>query len=47
MTITRIGEFQAKPELTEALREFLLSIMPMIKSSYGCESAALTQPNSS
>lgn len=43
MSITRIGETQAKPELTEVLRDFLLSIMPMIKSSQGCESVALYQ----
>jgi len=43
MSITRIGETQAKPELTEALRDFLLSIMPMIKSSQGCESVTLYQ----
>ena len=33
MTVTRIGETQAKPEMTEALRDFLISIMPMIKAS--------------
>ena len=43
MTITRIGEFQAKPETTETLRDFLLSIMPGIKSSHGCESVTLYQ----
>ena len=43
MTITRIGETQAKPELTEALHDFLLSIMPIIKSSQGCESVTLYQ----
>ena len=43
MTITRIGEFQAKPETTEALRGFLTSIMSMIKSSQGCESVTLYQ----
>lgn len=43
MSITRIGETQAKPETTEALRNFLLSIMPMIKSSAGCESVAMYQ----
>ena len=51
MSITRIGESQAKPELTEAvstgsvrrLRDFLLSIMPTIKSSQGCESVTLYQ----
>jgi len=51
MTITRIGETQAKPELTEAtstgsmhrLRDFLISIMPMLKSSQGCKSVTLYQ----
>jgi len=43
MSITRIGETQAKPELTEALRDFLISIIPMIKSSQGCESVKLYQ----
>lgn len=43
MSITRIGETQAKPETTEALRDFLLSIMPLIKSSQGCESVTLYQ----
>jgi quinol monooxygenase YgiN len=45
MSISRIGEVQAKPELTEALRDFLISIMPMIKSSQGCESVTLYQSN--
>ena len=43
MPIHRIGETQAKPETTEALRDFLLSIMPLIKSSEGCESVTLYQ----
>jgi len=43
MSIYRIGEVQAKPELTETLRNFLLSIMPMIKSSQGCESITFYQ----
>jgi heme oxygenase (mycobilin-producing) len=43
MTITRIGEVQAKPELTEQLRDFLLSIMSGIKSSQGCLSVQLYQ----
>ncbi len=43
MTITRIGEFQASEGLTADLREFLLSIMPMIKSSKGCEAVWLYQ----
>jgi hypothetical protein len=33
MTITRIGETQAKPELTGDLRDFLISIMSVIKAS--------------
>lgn len=43
MSISRIGETQAKPETTEALRGFLISIMPGIKSSQGCESVTLYQ----
>ena len=43
MSVTRIGETQAKPKLTEALRDFLISIMPMIKSSQGCKSVTLYQ----
>ena len=43
MSISRIGEFQAKPEFTETLRDFLLSIVPIIKSSQGCESVTLYQ----
>ena len=43
MSITRIGEFQANPELTQALHDFLLSIIPIIKSSQGCESVTLYQ----
>src|SRR5260221_3941249 len=43
MSVTRIGEFQAKPKTTETLRDFLLSIMPLIKSSQGCESVTLYQ----
>lgn len=43
MSIYRIGETQAKPEAVEELREFLLSIMPGIKSSPGCESVQLYQ----
>ena len=41
MSLTRIGEVRAKPELTEALRDFLISILPIIKSSQGCESVTL------
>lgn len=45
MSVTRIGEVQAKPELTKELRDFLFSIMPMIKSSQGCASVTLYQSN--
>jgi quinol monooxygenase YgiN len=34
---------QAKPELIEELREFLISILPIIKSSKGCEAVQLFQ----
>lgn len=43
MSIYRIGEFQAKPETIDALRNFLRSIMPLIKSAQGCETVTLYQ----
>jgi quinol monooxygenase YgiN len=43
MSIYRIGETQAKPELIEELRDFLISIMPIISSSQGCEGVQLYQ----
>lgn len=43
MSISRIGETQSKPQTTEELHDFLKSIMPMIKSSQGCESVTLYQ----
>jgi quinol monooxygenase YgiN len=43
VNVIRIGEVQAKAELTEKLRDFLMSIMPGIKSSEGCESVELYQ----
>jgi quinol monooxygenase YgiN len=43
VSISRIGEVQAKDGLTEQLRDFLISIMPIIKSSEGCESVQLYQ----
>ena len=43
MSVYRIGETQAKPETTEALRDFLISIMSGIKSSQGCQSVQLYQ----
>jgi hypothetical protein len=33
LSVTRIGEVQAKPELTEASRDFLISIMRIIRSA--------------
>lgn len=41
MPIHRIGEIQARPEFVNVMRDFLLSIMPLIKSSEGCESVTL------
>ena len=43
MSIVRLGEMQATPNSIEALREFLISILPLIKSSQGCESVTLGQ----
>lgn len=43
MSVARIGETQAKPETIEALHDFLISIMPGIKSAQGCESVTLYQ----
>ena len=43
MSISRIGEVQAKEESTEELREFLISIIPGIQASEGCESVQLYQ----
>jgi quinol monooxygenase YgiN len=43
MSVSRIGEVQAKEGLTQELRDFLISIMPMIKSSEGCESVQFYQ----
>ena len=43
MSVARIGEIQAKEGLTEDLREFLISIMPIIKSSESCASVQLYQ----
>jgi quinol monooxygenase YgiN len=38
MNIARIGHVKANPEMADDLREFLISIMPVIKGSQGCES---------
>jgi quinol monooxygenase YgiN len=41
--VIRIGQVQAKEELTDKLLDFLMSIMSGIKSSAGCESVELYQ----
>ena len=43
MSISRIGDVQAKPGRAEELRDFLGSILPMIRSAEGCESVQLYQ----
>lgn len=43
LNITRIGKFQSKPDTIASLQNFLLSIMPIIKASQGCESVTLYQ----
>ena len=43
MSISRIGEVQAKEGFTEELREFLISIMPGIKSAHVCDTVHLYQ----
>jgi quinol monooxygenase YgiN len=43
MSIARIGTFTGKPGQIDELKDFLFSILPMIKSSSGCESVQLYQ----
>jgi heme oxygenase (mycobilin-producing) len=43
VSITRIGESQAREGKVEELREFLISILPIIRSSEGCESVEMYQ----
>lgn len=43
MSIARIGIFTGKPGQIDDLKDFLFSIIPMIKSSSGCESVQLYQ----
>lgn len=43
MSVARIGETQAKEGKEEELRDFLLSIIPGIKASAGCQSCQLFQ----
>jgi heme oxygenase (mycobilin-producing) len=43
MTIYRIGELHAKENKVDDLREFMISIMPLIKGSKGCISSQFYQ----
>ncbi len=43
MTVYRIGEFKAQEGLSDKMREFLISIVPIITSSEGCQSCQLFQ----
>jgi quinol monooxygenase YgiN len=43
MSIARIGNFTGKPGQIDELKDFLFSIVPMIKSSSGCEAVQLYQ----
>jgi quinol monooxygenase YgiN len=43
MSVSRIGEVQAREGSVDELKEFLLSIMPGIKSSEGCDAVQLYQ----
>lgn len=43
MSVYRIGEIRAKQGSIEAMREFLLSIVPEIQASAGCEAVQLFQ----
>jgi quinol monooxygenase YgiN len=43
MTIYRIGEVKAKAETVDELREFMVSIMPLIKGSVGCSACQFYQ----
>jgi len=41
MAITRINEFQAKPDKAAALRDFLRSVIARIRDAPGCRSCEL------
>ena len=41
MSITRVNTFRAKDGMANSLREFLISIIPLIEQSRGCESCQL------
>lgn len=43
MSTTRINTFHAKDGMANNLREFLISIIPIIEQSQGCESCRLLQ----
>jgi quinol monooxygenase YgiN len=43
MSVFRIGEVQAKEETVQDLQEFMISIMPLIKGSEGCQSCQFYQ----
>jgi quinol monooxygenase YgiN len=43
MSVTRINHFEAKSGMASDLREFLISIIPLIKHSSGCESCQFLQ----
>lgn len=43
MSIYRVGETQAKEGMADQLRDFLVSIIPGIQSSEGCEEVHLYQ----
>lgn len=43
MSITRINEFHAKDGRADDLRKFLISVIPVIESSAGCQSCQLLQ----
>jgi quinol monooxygenase YgiN len=43
MSVSRIGEFSANDGKADELRDFMISIIPMILSSEGCESCQLFQ----
>ena len=43
MSVSRIGEFKANEGKTDELRDFMISIIPMILSSEGCVSCQMFQ----
>lgn len=43
MSITRINTFRALDEHVDALKKFLLALLPTIRASAGCQSCQLLQ----